>query len=715
MSPSTVAPTSTRSASCSSSACARDRRSPATRPRPSRWRGCSTRRRARRSCGPPSRGDSTQVDPAVPRARPGGALPVRRRAARRAARAVVAGRRRRPHRHRAPRPAVDRRRRRPTPASRRCPTTRPSAADAEPCRCTDRGCARSLATALVVTALVVAFLLFDHTDLGRQVFGQASPCRCDGVVHPDRVDRRRTSRRSPASTPTAPVRPARTTPRCRWPSTASPPPAGRPSRYNDRHFGNLKPGVGLILDARPTAARSARSTSPSPTQGWAASVYESAGAVRPDDARRLGQPGRPAAGDRGATTSFDLARPHRRRYVLLWITDLGDGPPPCGPRSTSSPSRAEPACRASASGGRRADRPRARRRRPARRPAPPSTRSCARHYDRVYALCRRITGNDHDALDATQDALIAIVRGLPRYDGRAAFSTWAYRVTTNACLDELRRRRRRPTPDARPTTADLDDADARCSRRSTSRPPTDDASTPRSAELSPRVPGRRRAARPARPRLRRDRRGARPAGRHRALPHLEGPTVAGHVLGRNPADARDPSNEGEPMTDPTRSPTTSSTSPPPRPSMARRCVGPIAVRRRPPRVEARLAELRAGDRGRRRARRARRRPTSRRHIAAALAAARRRDPSPATPGPRRSRPIGRRRAAIGPSGRGRRRGRRGGRGARRAGRAGRCTLSGRRRRAPDRDRCRRQRRRRPTVPASLPSRAVTPRRPGSTR
>jgi RNA polymerase sigma-70 factor (ECF subfamily) len=36
------------------------------------------------------------------------------------------------------------------------------------------------------------------------------------------------------------------------------------------------------------------------------------------------------------------------------------------------------------------------------------------------------------------------VRGLSRFDGRAAFSTWAYRVATNACLDELRRRSRRP-------------------------------------------------------------------------------------------------------------------------------------------------------------------------------------------------------------------------------------------------------------------------------
>ena len=55
-------------------------------------------------------------------------------------------------------------------------------------------------------------------------------------------------------------------------------------------------------------------------------------------------------------------------------------------------------------------------------------------------------GNDTDALDATQEALIAIVRGLPRFDGRAAFSTWSYRVATNTCLDELRRRRRRPEP-----------------------------------------------------------------------------------------------------------------------------------------------------------------------------------------------------------------------------------------------------------------------------
>ncbi|MEM9201582.1 MAG: sigma-70 family RNA polymerase sigma factor [Actinomycetota bacterium] len=73
-------------------------------------------------------------------------------------------------------------------------------------------------------------------------------------------------------------------------------------------------------------------------------------------------------------------------------------------------------------------------------------RLLAKHQARIYAICRRLAGNDADALDATQEALIAIVRGLGRFDGRAAFTTWSYRVATNAALDELRRRGRRPEP-----------------------------------------------------------------------------------------------------------------------------------------------------------------------------------------------------------------------------------------------------------------------------
>ena len=67
-----------------------------------------------------------------------------------------------------------------------------------------------------------------------------------------------------------------------------------------------------------------------------------------------------------------------------------------------------------------------------------------RHYERIYAVCRRVTGGTKDADDACQEALIKITRSLPRFDGRSAFGTWAYRIATNASLDELRKRKRRP-------------------------------------------------------------------------------------------------------------------------------------------------------------------------------------------------------------------------------------------------------------------------------
>jgi RNA polymerase sigma-70 factor (ECF subfamily) len=66
------------------------------------------------------------------------------------------------------------------------------------------------------------------------------------------------------------------------------------------------------------------------------------------------------------------------------------------------------------------------------------------HYDRLFAVCRRLTGNDADAADACQEALILIVRNLHKFDQRSRFTTWTYRIAVNASLDELRRRRRRP-------------------------------------------------------------------------------------------------------------------------------------------------------------------------------------------------------------------------------------------------------------------------------
>jgi len=69
-----------------------------------------------------------------------------------------------------------------------------------------------------------------------------------------------------------------------------------------------------------------------------------------------------------------------------------------------------------------------------------------RHVDYVHAVCRRVLGHPEDALDAAQEAMIAVARRIGSFDGRAQFTTWLYRVATNAALDEARRRKRRPSP-----------------------------------------------------------------------------------------------------------------------------------------------------------------------------------------------------------------------------------------------------------------------------
>jgi RNA polymerase sigma-70 factor (ECF subfamily) len=78
----------------------------------------------------------------------------------------------------------------------------------------------------------------------------------------------------------------------------------------------------------------------------------------------------------------------------------------------------------------------------------------SRHYDRIRAVCCRIAGDTRDGEDATQETLLRIVRNLHAFDQRSSLSTWIYRIATNAALDELRRRQRRPVSvDPSPTVA----------------------------------------------------------------------------------------------------------------------------------------------------------------------------------------------------------------------------------------------------------------------
>tara|TARA_B100001173_G_scaffold310692_1_gene325866 strand:- start:886 stop:1473 length:588 start_codon:yes stop_codon:yes gene_type:complete len=70
------------------------------------------------------------------------------------------------------------------------------------------------------------------------------------------------------------------------------------------------------------------------------------------------------------------------------------------------------------------------------------------HYEKIWGICKRLMINDQDALDATQESLIAIATRINKFERRSKFSTWLYRVTTNICFDELRKKSRIPTPDS---------------------------------------------------------------------------------------------------------------------------------------------------------------------------------------------------------------------------------------------------------------------------
>jgi RNA polymerase sigma-70 factor (ECF subfamily) len=62
---------------------------------------------------------------------------------------------------------------------------------------------------------------------------------------------------------------------------------------------------------------------------------------------------------------------------------------------------------------------------------------------RVFALARRMLGNDADAEDVTQDVLLQVVRKLNTFRGEADVFTWLHRMTVNAALAHRAKRARR--------------------------------------------------------------------------------------------------------------------------------------------------------------------------------------------------------------------------------------------------------------------------------
>ena len=75
----------------------------------------------------------------------------------------------------------------------------------------------------------------------------------------------------------------------------------------------------------------------------------------------------------------------------------------------------------------------------------PTWEEVARSHGRfLYTVAYRLTGNDADAQDLVQDVLLRVRRGLETYRP-GSLEGWLSRITTNVFLDDVRRRRRRPT------------------------------------------------------------------------------------------------------------------------------------------------------------------------------------------------------------------------------------------------------------------------------
>src|SRR2546421_9170977 len=103
----------------------------------------------------------------------------------------------------------------------------------------------------------------------------------------------------------------------------------------------------------------------------------------------------------------------------------------------------------------------------------PTWEEVARDHGRfLYNVAYRLAGNDDDAQDLVQEALLRVRRGLEHYQP-GSLEGWLARIVTNVFLDEMRRRKRRPA-DALP-----DDPD----RALPSSPGADEVTTELSAEI----------------------------------------------------------------------------------------------------------------------------------------------------------------------------------------------------------------------------------------
>ena len=81
------------------------------------------------------------------------------------------------------------------------------------------------------------------------------------------------------------------------------------------------------------------------------------------------------------------------------------------------------------------------------------------YQNMVFNVALRILGDEDLAQDAAQDAFISAFKSISSFRG-GSFKAWLMRTVTNACYDELRRKKRRPTTPLEPDAADGEEMDS---------------------------------------------------------------------------------------------------------------------------------------------------------------------------------------------------------------------------------------------------------------
>jgi len=85
-----------------------------------------------------------------------------------------------------------------------------------------------------------------------------------------------------------------------------------------------------------------------------------------------------------------------------------------------------------------------------------------RTFVETFTLARRLTGNEEDARDVVQEAYLRAWKGIGKFRGEAAFSTWMYRITANAASTLVQKRRRQR---AEPFADDFEPVDSYAEER----------------------------------------------------------------------------------------------------------------------------------------------------------------------------------------------------------------------------------------------------------